>query len=174
VNPKLVNEVDRIASHVHCGLDAEQRERHMKWNDGQRFEGRLSQRDRKVQIFALVVHRVDGPEHVDDVARAMPPVVDEVDAHEPDDPRKGASLGEGHPTVLVNRRVRRETYQLQKHVDDLRGDSYIEVGDGRPQAINTRPPPPTNEHLYRNRHEEDRHRIADEVRHRRVVLGDVS
>ena len=93
VDPELVDEVDGVTRDVHRGIDADQRERHVKRNDGERFEGGLAERDRKVQVFTLVMNRVHRPEHVHHVAGAVPPVVNEVDPDEPDDPGKGAPSG---------------------------------------------------------------------------------
>ncbi len=86
VNPELVERAHRIGDHEHQRRDADHRQRQRERQAGERRQHRLAQRDRQVVVLALVVHGVRGPEQVHPVRRAVPPVVDEVDADERDDP----------------------------------------------------------------------------------------
>ena len=88
VDPELIERRQRVHDREDQRGHAEQRERQVEGETRPRRERRLPQRHRQVVVLALVMDDVCRPQEVHLVTEAVPPVVEEVDADERDDPRQ--------------------------------------------------------------------------------------
>jgi hypothetical protein len=129
VDPKLVERVDGQGEAEHRRRNTENGQRPIEDLFGYELEPALPERDGQVVFLALVVNDVGGPDEADAVARAVKPVVREVDPEEDEHPggdRMGRDMEEG--SVGREPDVRAILSGDQKEPGRLLADAAGEVG----------------------------------------------
>ena len=104
VDPELVQQHEQPGAQVLVDRQAQQRHRQEEGRAHHRVEALLAQRGREVEMLALVMHGMRGPEQRALVTDAMQPVVAEVVDHDRDGPSPRARPGRGRQQRQVRQR----------------------------------------------------------------------
>ena len=157
MDPELVQRVHGRHAEEHQRGEAEDRQRQVEDPGEGALEGALAQGDRQVELLALVVDDVGGPERVDLVAGAVEPVVEEVLAEKARDPYadRGARQVE-HTVPPVEEEVTGEERGLDEDLQQLLQDPAAEVADRVAEAVVVPLLEPRDRQLQRDQQEEDR------------------
>ena len=143
----------------------------MKRDDGEGLECRLTERDREVEVLALVMNGVNRPQEVGCMARSMPPVIEEIDSDQADEPRGEAPFVERDDPVAIDRGIEEDAHPSEERVDQLRDETRIEICDCRAKAVASPLLLGGSEALHEDGREKHGHRSRDEVEVHRGAAG---
>ena len=168
VGPELIKELSHARQQEDTDGNAAQGHRHVEDPVGEGAGSGLAQGGGEVELFALVMDGVGGPEETDGVAQAVLPVVTEIVKDEREDPGKPTARRETNRSRIAQQPlVHEETEKAKKHAHAGADDAAAQAVDGVGEVIVAGSADAVDDEFQHDRRDEDWNR----QRHRPAIGG---
>src|SRR5579864_9374502 len=167
--PKLVKELDYADHQVNTERNSGQSHRQIKNPTGEGTGTGLPQRCCEIELLALMMDHVRGPEQADGMPQAMVPVIAEIVKNEREYPR-GPMIRrkpQGGP-MPVNPFVEEDAEETEEHPSTRADDTAAQAVDRVGQVIIARAARAIDQKLQRDKRQKDGHRQSDSFPIQRV------
>ena len=136
VRPELIEELDHAGDQIHNQRHSSQRHGQIKNPTGECAGARLAQRCSEIELLALVVDHMRGPEQSHRVAPAMVPVVAKIVENERKDPHAPVAGGQVQQgPMLVDPLIEKDSEETEEHAHAGAYDAAAQAVDGIGQIV---------------------------------------
>jgi len=132
MHPELIDQIQRPYGHDHFRRKTGKQHGQVEYRTDQETIKRLTQRRRQIVFFALMVHHVNAPQHVDRMLAAVTPVVTKIIDHKRCDPQPGRhaqfAVRQQRPQHGIGQKPHKpcgKTHRLAEHAGAQRRNGII-------------------------------------------------